>query len=102
MRRLRNIAFAFLVIASVAQFGASGVKAGDYYFPFCNEINYYPAQVWMWWSVGEATAYVSDCEDSCANLDAQCEGICGGNGFAEATFDYGWCGTPSNGTCNCS
>jgi hypothetical protein len=106
MRRLRNIAFAFLVIASVGPFSGSGVKAGDYYFPYCNQISYYPAYVWQWqYSVcsgDTALAIVSDCEDNCQNLETYCDNLCYGNGFGIAYWESGSCGNPSDGTCQCA
>jgi hypothetical protein len=65
MRRIRNVAFVFLVLASMVRFGGTGLRA-DYYFGTCEYKHFF-----TYAAEGE------HCESSCYSLGYDCGSFCG-------------------------
>jgi hypothetical protein len=78
IRRIRDISFALLVAGMVLSAG-NAPRAGDYYFPDCNDIHYF--------GVGGVSAY--ECESYESALIASCEAYCGSLNYAAYWNAYG-------------
>lgn len=101
MRRIRNVAFAFMVLASMVRFGGTSVRA-DYYFYGCESV--YP--------FGNGVD-AEHCDSSCYSLGFDCNSYCGGGTIACSAwiesceevsyFDcYSWQGWSEVVHCGCS
>ena len=92
MRRIRNVAFAFLVLSSMVKVGEANLRA-DYYFDNCFSVTYN----------GACEVTLFNCQTECEWLEYDCWNYCLGQNSTWFSFSGDNCENPgfSGGTCYC-